>query len=60
MKKINIPEIVIKLKKGQIQNVQMPKNEKIRLRVMDFDINDENHPLVKFDSRGRPYEETTW
>lgn len=60
MKEANIPDIIIELKRGQIQNVRMSENRKIRLRVRDFAVYDTDHPSVKFDIQGRPYEGIIW
>lgn len=60
MKLIETPEVVIKLQHGQVQNVRALGSKKIRVRIMDFDVYDEDHGLVKFDNQGRPYEETIW
>jgi hypothetical protein len=53
-------EVIIKVQDGRVQDVHVPGSRKIRVRVMDFDVYDEEHGLVKFDRQGRPYEEAVW
>ena len=45
----NIPEILITVEGGVIQNVNIPKGANVTVKVRDFDVVDEKRQLEKID-----------
>lgn len=60
MEKTKVPEIVITVEGGLIQDVQIPKNCNISVKVMDFDVEGCEDDEVKTNSTGDEYIESVW
>lgn len=60
MGKTKMPEIVITVEGGLIQDVKIPKNCNVRVKVMDFDVEGCENDEVKTNSMGDEYIESVW
>lgn len=60
MEKTKVPEIVITVEGGLIQDVQIPKDCNVRVKVMDFDVEGCEDDEVKTNSAGDEYIESVW
>lgn len=61
-KNYDIPEILITVEGGVIQDVDIPKDVNIRVRIVDFDVDQsyaEENNLCQ-DEHGDYYEEAIW
>jgi hypothetical protein len=60
MRKVNKHEIIITIEGGLIQDVNIPKGCKIRVKVMDFDVEGIESERVKTNKAGQEYVESYW
>jgi hypothetical protein len=60
MGKSKVPEIVITVDGGLIQDVKIPKNCHIRVKVMDFDVEGCEDDEITTNRAGDEYVESIW
>jgi hypothetical protein len=53
-------EIVITVEGGIIQDINIPNDCNIRVRVMDFDVDGEDEKRLSINARGDMYNESIW